>query len=108
MDSVDIYERSLRNKREAYSAVLGLASELEMLTSITDWLDWLCKRNARSDNGTWVTVLINGISIDLHVPTMTLLCTKGGGDSATARYLLSYSMHEVVDRAVQEYINKKG
>lgn len=107
MDNVDIYKRSMQHKREAYHAVLQLASLLETMTSVTDWLDWLRWVNARSDNGTWVSAIIDGVGIDLHVPTMTLMCNIGGGDNATARYLLDYSRHEVVERAVQEYIWKE-
>lgn len=104
---LDLKKRSLTHKREAAQVVLSLASELEIFTSITDWLDWLRQHNARSDTGSWVTVLLNGASVDLHVPTMTLMCDKGGGEAATVRYLLDYTQHENLERAVQEYIAKQ-
>lgn len=103
MDNLDLYKRSLQHKREAYSVVLRVASELEMFTSITDWLDWLHEWNARSDNGNWVTILVDGVGVDLHVATMTLICNKGGGDNDTARYLLDYTQHENAMRAAELY-----
>lgn len=103
MENLDIYKRSMQHKREAYNMVLRVASELEMLTSITDWLDWLRERNARSVSGNWVTVLVDGVGVDLHVATMTLMCNKGGGDNATARYMLDYTQHENASRAAEQY-----
>lgn len=103
MENLDIYKRSMQHKREAYSTVLRVASELELLTSVTDWLDWMHERDARSVSGNWVTVLIDGVSVELHVATMTLMCNKGGGDNATARYLLDYTQHENAMRAVEQY-----
>lgn len=108
MENLDIYKRSMQHKREAREAVLVLASYLETFTSITDWLDWLRQADARSDSGTWITVVQHGSSVDLHAATMTLLCNKGGGDNATARYLLDYSQHENLERAVQAYIRETG
>lgn len=104
MDNLDIYKRSMAHKREASQVVLSLASELERFTSITDWLEWLRDYSARCGNGTWITVLLNGVSVDLHVATMVLMCNKGGGANATVRYLLDYSQHENLERAAQKYI----
>lgn len=103
MENLDIYKRSIQHKREAYNTVLRVASDLELCTSITDWLDWLREHKARSINGNWVTVLVDGVSIDLHLATMTLMCKKGGGDAATARYLLDYTQHENASRAAEQY-----
>lgn len=107
MDSLDLYKRSLQHKKEAYRTVLQVASELETFTSIADWGDWLENNNARSDNGTWATVLVDGISVELHLPTMTLMANKGGGDSATVRYLLDYTQHEKATQAAEAYSRRK-
>lgn len=91
MDRTGAYERSLRLRREAYSAVLAVAAELEQLTTVADWSGWFKKNNARSLTGNWATMNIGGRLIELHIGTMCVMCDMGGSDATTARYLLSYT-----------------
>lgn len=93
MDNLDIYQRSLQHKREAHEAVLRVAAQVAPLSSAADWQAWLIDSGAKSTKDGWVHVMVSGILVELHVATMTLLCNKGGGEAATARYLLDYTQH---------------
>lgn len=93
MDKLNLYQRSFLFKREANEAVLRVGAQVATLASAEDWQAWLIDSGAKSIDGRWVRVMSQGVLVELHVATMTLMCNKGGGDNATARLLLDYSQH---------------
>lgn len=95
-------QQILRHKREAMRAVLRVASDLELLTSESDWGDWLKQSAQRFANGC-VIVLVDGLAVDLYASTMCLKCNACTDDAATARYLLDFGQKDNLERAISDW-----
>lgn len=103
MDNLDIYKRSMQHKREAQGVLLRVASELESLTSEDDWRAWLIDKGAKSVNPNWVSVIRDGVLVELHIQTMCMMAKTSETPMAIARYLLDMTQRDKLEQALGNY-----
>lgn len=97
-------EKTIKDRIENKSALLSVASYMELFTSKEDWEDWF-KQVKPEVHEEFIAFTFEGKRVRLYPSTMVLV--TGRNDLSTMRHLLDYEQSNNVIKACYRYTYNK-